>query len=231
MIHIYHGEQTTASRKELTELKAKFSSQEVITLDGKTVSLTELTQATESTSLFNDKRLVIVENFLSRRLTKKSSEAKVIEKWLTTIPDTAELVFWEDKEIGKTILSLFPAKTDRAVFKIDRLLFKLVESIRPGKTLELVTTLNESLRHDPAEFVFAMFVRQFRNLIIVKDLGTQASGMPSWQAGKLKRQAEYFSLPQLLSHYGQLLAIDDTIKRSNTPLSLDKELELFLLII
>src|SRR3989344_3864869 len=152
MIHIYHGDQTTASRQELSELKAKFSAQEVITLDGKTVSLTELTQATESTSLFNDKRLVIVENFLSRRLTKKSSEAKVIEKWLTSIPPETELVFWEDKEIGKTILSLFPSKTDRAVFKMDRSLFKLVEAIRPGKTLELVNTLNESLLHDPADF-------------------------------------------------------------------------------
>ncbi len=228
MIHLFHGEQTENSRNELATLKEKFRGAEIIIIDGKTATVTDLKQATEAGTLFGDLRLIIVENLLSRRLNKKSSDADEISQWLTQLPTSFELVFWEEKELGKTILGILPKQTDIALFKPDRTIFTFVDKLRPNNE-QLLGQLSEALGHDSAEMMFAMVVRQFRLLIMAKDLDKNNLGLSPWQAGKLTKQAAYFTLPQLIDLYQQLLDIDVKIKTGTTPFNLEKELELFLI--
>lgn len=228
MIHIFHGEQIEASRQELTTLRAKFTANEAIVLNGKTVSITDLLQATQSDSLFGGRRLVIVENLLSQRFGKKSAEQAAFSQTISQIPAETEVVFWEDKEIGKTILGLYSKQADVALFKPDRHIFAFVESIRPGSFPITKTLFHKCLQRESAEFVFSMLIRQFRYLIMVKELGNHLTELSPWQATKLAKQAQSFSQPQLLSLYEQLLQIDVTMKSGTGAFTLAEEIELFL---
>ncbi|MEZ4517183.1 MAG: hypothetical protein R3C44_10215 [Chloroflexota bacterium] len=74
-------------------------------------------------------------------------------------------------------------------------------------------------------YLFAMFVRQFRLLIQVKEMAEAGERppaiaaqlrVPSFVAGKLSQQAQGFSLPQLEQIYGRLLEIDVETKTGQT---------------
>ena len=95
MIHVFHGDHHEQSRKELSLLRERFKQAEIVVLNGKVITLTELKQATESTSLFGTDRLVVIENFLSKRFSRKTDDNKPWINWIKQIPETVEVVFWE----------------------------------------------------------------------------------------------------------------------------------------
>lgn len=229
MLHLFHGDNIEASRRELQNFRGKFKDSEVIVLDGRRVTFTELKQATESTSLFGADRLVVIENFLSKRLSPRPKDTDELIILIKNIPSSSELVFWEDKEIGKTIISFLPKNIDLAVFQYPRELFNFLDSIRPGKGAEIVERFGDVVTHDSAEMIFAMLIRQFRFLIMVKDLGKKVTELTPWQAAKFSRQAEGFTLKDLIDLYGQLLDIDIKIKSGTTPFNLTQEMKLFLI--
>lgn len=231
MIHLFHGEQVDASRKELLQMRGQFAGQDIVVLNGKTISPTDLIQATQSPSLFGTRRLVIVENLLSRRLSGKtrSKEAQEFSNLITNLPGDCEIVFWEEKEAGKTSLSLFPQKTDIALFRPNRNLFKLVEALRPQRGLILLELLEQTLVVDSAELVFTLMVRQFHYLILIKAVGKHVTDLAPWQIARLDGQAEWFTQAQLKKHYRELLDIDIKIKTGSSPFNLTDELKLFLM--
>lgn len=229
MIHLFHGDNSDASRKELALLREKHAGKEIVVLEGKKVTVTELKQATESTSLFGTERVVIVENLLKHRLTPKSKDDNEVVAFIKNLPKEVEIVFWEDKEIGKTILSHFPKNIDLAVFRHPREIFTFVESIRPGNTVAMLELFNQSTLHDEVELLFAMLVRQFHYIIMVKDMGKNVAELTPWQTAKFAKQAENFTLKDLIIHYGQLLDIDVKIKTGATPFNLTQEVKLFLI--
>lgn len=229
MIHLFHGENTEASRQELSQLREKYMNKEVVVLDGRTLSVTDLVQATESASLFQTERLVIIENLFSQQLSKKNTDSKPFLNILSLLPKNIEAVFWEAKELPKTTISLFPKTTDIALFKPHRVIFSFVESLIPGNTREMLSHFEASLKNDAPELIFVMLVRQIRYLLLIKDMGLKVTGLSPWQKSKFMRQAEKFTVSDLLSLYQKLLDIDVTIKTGISPFSLSRELRLFLL--
>lgn len=231
MLHLFHGDNTEQSRNELLALRKKFKDQEIVFYDGKNMTLTDLKQSTESGSLFGSKRLVIVENLFTRKLAKKSSdrENENFKKFIHEIPSDVDIVFWEEKELSKTSLNILPKNTDIALFQIERILFKFLESIRPDVTQELIDKFNHCLEKESPEMIFAMLVRQIRYLIMVKDLGKNISELSPWQLGKFLKQVNFFSMRQLLKLYNRLLQIDIKIKTGNSAFNLTDEIRLFLI--
>lgn len=226
---LLHGENTVMSRKELLDLKQKYGDAEIISYEGKSMSLTDFVQATQATSLFGTKRLVIIENILSKRFTKKSADLEQFVELLPQVAQATEIVFWEEKNISKTLLQQFPKNLDVALFKPNRMLFAFVESVRPGNQREALDSFSESLKRDAVELIFTMLVRQFRYLVMVKDLGKRIPELSSWQVAKFAKQAEFFTLERLLALYQQLFEIDVTIKTGNSPFTLEQQIRLFII--
>lgn len=218
MFHIFHGEKLVESLREIDLLKEKLKVGEVIDLDGKKLTPTELIQATESESLFQNTRLVIVRNYLARF---KRGDTKELKAQIERIPNDAETVFVESNEISKTILNLFPKNTDIALFNPDRLIFKLVDSIGVKPTKDVYYLFTECLKLEPPEFIFTMLVRQFRLLLQIK-AGEIPKGLMSWQVGKLKSQASSFTRDELLKLYRKLLDTDFSSKSGTSVFPLEK---------
>lgn len=223
MFLVLHGENQAASRSDLESEKIKAKKKETLVLNGKEVDLTTLKQSLEARSLFGQEKLVIIENLLSQKQDKK------ILKYLKEVQLEVDLILWEKKEIGKTILSLLCPPATPRLFKPSQFLFKFLESVKPGNHKIMLYLLTESLKNEEPELIFYMLVRQFRNLLLIKDLGRKGvSEMADWQKSRLEGQAKNFELSKLISIYKQLLQIDYQQKTGQNVFNLVKTLELFL---
>lgn len=226
-MEILHGESVVQSRQALQKKLdlARSQNQEIVRLEAKKSQLVDFKQALETLSLWSAGRLVIVENFFSQPVSRGQKE---ILAYLKTLPAAANLVFWENKKIdGRRLKALSLAKV--SYFKLAPVIFRFLESIRPGNSREMLTLNLQCVHSDSAEMVFYMLCRQIRLLILAKDLGGQGlQPMPFWMAGKLLRQAENFSLEQLLFIHEKLLQIDSEQKTGQAVRPLDFYLDLLL---
>lgn len=101
-------------------------------------------------------------------------------------------------------------------------IFELVDAVGNRNTRQAALLLQQKLSDGTDPFyLFAMIVRQFRLLIQVKDEADRGAKPPaiskavkihSFVAGKLYRQCQQFSLPQLEQIYGHLLEMDVGVK-------------------
>lgn len=215
MITLLHGNNIVASRAKLTQCidKAKELGKEIRQLDGKTLDALVLTQAVESSSLFGGDVLVIIEGFL----VKKSALIDILKRAAETI----DIILWEDKEIGKTMITLLGSKCSVELFKTPTVIFQFLD----GMSLDL---FYQALLIDAPERIFVMIVRRIRELIMIKD-GVTPEGLQGWQAGRLTSQAKSFTMDRLLTMEKRLLEIDISIKTGTSPFPLAQQLELFLI--
>lgn len=107
--------------------------------------------------------------------------------------------------------------------------FALVDALGTGNGRLAQKTLHQLLAQDEPFSIFGMVVRQFRLLIIAREVldegGNQASvaealGAHPYVAEKIFNQARAFSMPALEAIYQRLLQMDEDAKTSQVPLDL-----------
>lgn len=239
---LFHGDNYPQSRARLVALidkprnqglparlaakrAGKAGTKELIRLDGQKVSLSEVKQALEAKSLFGGERVVAIENLLSSPASKRQKE--IIDYLLKESHDFP-LVLWEKREIKGAILNKFKAKFEIEIFKIPAIIFKLLDSLKPGDSQRMISLFHQIDQKEP-EMTFYMLIQRIRQLILAKDLGKKGlEGLQGWQRARLLNQAENFKLRQLTSFYHRLLEIDYQQKTSQTPFTLLSTLDLLL---
>lgn len=226
MIKVYHGENQAISRKAyVAEIeKAKNSGKETVILEGKKMTLTDLTQCLQTSSLFKFPRVTFIENLFS--LPAGQEKEKMVD--LVSAETSSEIVIWESKELSKTVIEQNRSKAQFFLFKIPDLLFSFLDSLKPGEKKNNLTGLEKVLDNGEPEMVFLMVVRQIRLLILAKDGEKYLTGQ-SWQKEKLLRQSQLFSGDFLASLYKKLLETDYRQKTSQTLFNLHSSLELLIL--
>lgn len=222
MIILLHGDHTVASRVKLMSLvdEAKKQGKEVRQLDGKTLDPLALTQAVESSSLFGADVLVMIEGLL----VKKSALIDILKRAAETI----DIILWEDKEVGKTLIAALGPKASVQQFKTPVVIWELLDGIRPNAGTAAIVRLQKALERDAAELLFFQLVRRIRLLIMLAG-GVTPEGLQGWQASRLTSQAKLFTMDRLLSMEKRLLDIDVSIKTGASPFPLAQQLELFLI--
>ena len=220
MVKILHGENLVESRKALSALveKARNESIEVVVLNGQKTTLAEMRNCLTSDSLLGRNRLVVVENLLSQQ---KSVERKRIIEFVEQVKFDNDLVLWEEKEL-KSLPKIAGVQVE--IFKVNQVIFRFLESLRPGNTEEILTLLGSVKEQEEPEMIFYMLIRQIRLLILAKD--QSLSGLADWQKRRLAAQARYFTLEQLKNLQEKLLLIDFTQKTSGDPYPLSSRLDL-----
>lgn len=215
MITLLHGDNTEASRAELVRMKQAVKGREVRELDGRTLDVTTLAQALQSSSLFGSEVLVVIE-----RLGKKPIR----------IPESAgtDVVVWEDKEVSATVIKSLGPHIQVKLFKIPQLIFQFLDSLRPKSAKTLIPVYQKLIETEPPELVFTMITRRLRQLIMIAD-GVTPEGLQGWQVGKLTSQAKSFSMNTLLAMYKKLLDLEYSLKTGATPFTLVQLTEQFLI--
>ncbi len=226
MIIIIHGDDIVSSRKILDEEKEKRAENETLVFDGNSLDLSTLLTADQSQSLFQNQKTIIIENLLS---TSGSSQKEKLFSYLSSNQLVSDVIIWEKSEVNKNIIKkYFPS--GRVIFcQPPLLLFRFLDTFfdRPSLSLSLFHSVIEQRE---AELVYSMLIRQFRNLIIARDLGVAGlSDMQRWQAEKFVKQSGHFEKEKLISMYRQLLSIDYIIKSGRTPFTMTELLDIYLL--
>jgi DNA polymerase III subunit delta len=107
--------------------------------------------------------------------------------------------------------------------------FELVDALGQGDGRKAQHTLHQLLENEEAFELWGMVIRQFRLLILARELldanGSAAEvqrtlGVHEFVAQKVTAQARRFSMPALESIYHKLLEIDEGAKTSQVPLDL-----------
>lgn len=223
MLTLIHGDDIVFARKTLSELKDKYNKAEIISFSGNSVNLTDIVSSSDSLSLFGRDKVIILENLLSQSKDKEEILQYIFNS--VSIP----VILYEEKEIDMTTLTKFFSKAKVFTCKLPQLLFKFLDSIKSSSPRDILAAYQKIIRERQGEFVFSMLIRQWRNLIVAKDLGLSGfSNIPSWQASKFIRQADYFSMKQLISSYRLLLSLDLKVKTGLTSLNLNQLLDIFL---
>lgn len=227
MMILIHGEDISFSRKKLLEEINEKKDAEIIKLEGIKITKEEVILACEARSMLNPQKILVMENLFKGIISKEKNE---ILAYLLNLKDGINLYFWEDRELEKVKINKYLGKVKTFKFQYPSSLFNFLDAIGAENSSLLVVKFHELLRQMDAELIFYMMMRLWRNLITVKDVGVKGmEPMPVWQAGKFARQANYFSLENLIANYRKLLAIDYKIKTSSTPYSLKQLLDIFLL--
>ncbi len=223
MIKILHGEDIVKSRKRLTEIieEANREKKEIIYFEGEKVSLEEIRSALESNSLFEKSRLVVIEN-----PKNKPEIFDYLKNYSMREKEESDLILWISEEVDEKILP----NAEREFFKPSSLIFSFLDSLFPGnfqKSLKILSQLKES---EEPEMIFNMLIRQFRFLILARDLGEAGlPNQPHWRKQKFLNQAKKFTLEKLFAIYQMLLEIDFSQKTSTNPYSLPSYLDLLVL--
>lgn len=228
MILIIHGDDTTSSRNYYFEQKEKLKNP--ILLNGDGLTYDQIFQNLENRTFFDDKPILLVENFFTK--TKSNSiEAKKIIEYINQTKEF-EIIFWENSELSKTALAQL--KNSKAMlFSFPKVLFTFLDSIKPQNGQRLVELFHELQKTMATELILFMLIRQFRLLISQAGTGSkqidETKRMAPWQLSKLKGQFKSFNKDNLISLYRKLFDIDLGHKSGKFANSLDKSIDFFLM--
>jgi len=228
MLLVLHGDNQVSSRHQLNQLlsEAKHKGvKDVIRLEGKILTQTDLIQALETTSLFGTDRLIIIESLFTRPKSKAKDQLTSYLKTIVTNTNIPQTILWENKTLTKTQLKSIGNPKDLC-FPISKVLFKFLDALAPGKPQSNLKWFQQAKSQEPPELIFAMLIRQVRLLIQVKDRAT--SKLAPWQAQKLSRQASLFSPQKLLALHQQLLNLDHDNKTGHNLSPLGDTLDIVL---
>lgn len=222
---ILHGEYTLTSYQALLDEKKKHEGKEIVILNGDGITKADIELAIAANTLFSDDKLIIIEGLLTSRPGKRKEE---VMEFLKSISH-ADIILYEDKEATTANLKKFP-RSKIVNFKPPQSIFTFVDGISPVDPKRSVQRLHELLLNEPAEIIYIMIVRQFRNMILAKEGNPKYFGsLQPWMLNKFRSQARYFSMDELIVNYRKLLDIDYKIKSGLTPLPLSKLLDIFIL--
>lgn len=220
MITIVCGEDLVASRSYFHEMVKEFKNKDI---EVQNVSLDELQSMSEmiySVSLFSQKRVFFMENVN----TKLKSMDKKTSMVLSAIhrADGLELIIWEDRPSRELKLSSLGKVKE---FKLKKNIFVFLESFYPGNRREFLSILADLVDSSEERFIFLMLSRHTRNLILVKE-DKQLLKLASWQLYKLSKQAQRWTLANLILVYESMMKIDHNDKTSNSPFSIKESLDI-----
>lgn len=216
MIYLLHGPNTTAAYARLQELESTIAVDKQIKL-GKEHTYDDLYQAIFSTSLLDDKQLVVAQNFIKDK--KIDFKKGVFDQ---EIPGKT-VIFYEQGLLTPATTSKLPKHFSVELFKNESFIYYFLDSISPSLRPSLKNLQQFHSSEEP--LLLWQLANRFLLLAIAKSgLSVQAasslSGRPvaPWQWQKIRNQAMRFDLASLKSIYGGLLKIDYMVKTGKTGL-------------
>jgi DNA polymerase III delta subunit len=226
MITLIHGDHIEASRAAFNALKESAKGKDIRVLDGRTLELNVLVQSLESTSLFGGDTVVVIDRLFS----KIGRQPKKIEELCSVLVRNSgiEVILWEDKEVGATVLKKLGPLVKIQVFKLPVLIFQFLDIIASESKKAALLTYEQLVVTEAPELVFSMIVKRIRQLIQLRS-NTTPEGLAPWQIGRLTTQAKSFTMEKLLTMYKHLHDIEASIKTGNSPFPLSAHIEQFLL--
>jgi DNA polymerase III delta subunit len=231
MITIIHGDDLTASRNYFLDLKLKQNN--AISYDGTKITITDLVQNIEGSSLFGSTKTIFIEDLLTK-IKKTDKNAKEILSFIAKNSSESTFVLWESKEISKRDLFIFKQAIVK-IFKLPKNIFLFLDNLKPNNSKNLLNLFHQALGSEiKEELILFMLQRQVRILLALSEPSNSESieelaRLAPWQMDKLERQARFFDIMQLKKIYKKLYEIEIGQKTGGLSLSLVQTIDFLLL--
>ena len=140
MIYIFHGDNQFDSRQALNKFLEQYTQCDQLKTDSKNIDLDRVNLFLQSSSLFAEKKVLIIENFFS---TNKS----IIDKLIKIIKNSndIDLIIWQDKALNATQLKTFP-QSKVQLFALSNKLFGCLNAVRPKNLNGFIPLYKEVLK-------------------------------------------------------------------------------------
>ena len=230
MITILHGDDISSSRNFFLELKNQ--KKDFVLFDAN-ITITDLVQNIEGSSLFGETKSIFIEEFLTK-LKKASKESKEILDFIVKKSKDSNFVLWESKEIAKRDLSMFKNSVIK-FFKLPKNIFLFLDSLRKNNSKNLLNLFHEAIGSGiKDELILFMLQRQIRLLLVLSEPSEaqpidELVRLAPWQMGKLETQAKSFNITDLKKIYKKLYEIEIGQKTGALRLSLSQSIDFLLL--
>ena len=226
MLTLIHGDNIVLSRNELTRIKNTAVGKEIRDINGKNISESDLRQSVESLSLFGNTVLIVIENLFSP-LGRKEKQVALVSEIISTASNMVDIVIWEPKEVGKTVLNGVK-KAKVQLYKISSTLFDFLDSLAPHQHAHILALFEKTLDGSPVELILFMLGSRVRHLIQVKD-NVMPDKMSPWQSMRLTNQAKSFTMDKLLAMHNTLIELEYLFKTGSTPFTLTQLITHFIM--
>jgi len=226
MLTLLHGDNIVASRAELVRLKESAKGKEIRDINGKNITESDIRQAVESLSLFGNTVLISIENTFSA-LGRKENQIKLLGNVLSEASASVDIILWEPKELGKTILTALK-KARVQLYKTPAVIFEFLDGFHPHDIKKMLMLFDKTEESVPAELALYMMQMRIRQLIQIKDNVTPQKMSP-WQSMRLTNQAKSFTMDKLLSMHTKLIDLEYSLKTGTTPYSLRELIKQFII--
>lgn len=223
MIVLIHGDDTAQSRLKLVQHleEAKSRGAMIKNLAGQKLTPSELETALGSDTLFGQETVLVIEQLLAGVRSKQKTTCIDLIKSASN-----SVILWENKTLTAAALKQLPTAKIES-FPIADTVFRWLDELRGQQTpQQRLKSLHRALQNSEPELCFAMLARQVRLLIQIFT-NEPVAGAP-FMIAKLRKQAQAFSLPQLLDWHQKMAVIDLNQKQSPRLFDMRQELELFL---
>lgn len=189
-ILIISGDDKQKAYERLNEIlaKAKKKSWQIVRIraDGPF----SLSETLSSASLFGKNRLFVLED----PLKFKASEFSWLKKQAEKIEGT--LIILLEGTASSDFLKKLPKQVKIEQYKLPKIIFNLLDSFYPGNESQIIKTLHEAAKRYAPEFILTLLAGRLKEIYWLKT-DPESLSFPSWRMGKLKKQAEYFSVAKL----------------------------------
>ena len=225
MVIVIHGDDQSASRKRLSDIRDHYSAKnwKIMNL-AKSTNLDEINLSARAQTLLSESLIVVIEDFWGGK-PPKASLAKGGRK-ASPAAIVGNVIFWESKELSKMLIASFPKDWKIENFPIPQVAFKFLETLSGGKPQDSIKMLH-NMQNDNVFSLIPLVAWHVRYLIWAQEEPKSLS-LPSWRAQKLEAQASKFKLEGLYKFHEQLLNLDRTIKTGTNILSPLASLELLI---
>ena len=190
MIQIYHGANNFLSRQSLNQQIENINSQNITRLDKKEIELVAINNFLNTTSFFQDQKILVLDGFFSIPKSNKRAQVKK-----TLIGSDDQIFIWHGKKLTASQLKTFP-QSKNFEFNLSSQLFSCIYSIKPGNLNTFLSLFGQIKNQEPFELIL---------YLIKQNLRKQLTGWSKLPTDKLK--TAYLHLIELdyQSKTGQLV--------------------------
>lgn len=223
MLTIIHGSDVAASRNFLNSQIETFRSAGSVTIrsDGTGLTSESLNLDLQPTALFDQERVIIIENLFARR---ESAEKKAIINILNA-NSLPQVIIWEGKGLRASDLANFSQKETKE-FNLKPTVFAFLDSLGQSPA-GVLASFHLAMQQDPPEKLMASLGSRLKLLLIAKVDEANLSAQGFYRS-KILTQSRSLTTSQLKGAFSHLLELDYLQKTGQSSQSLSGALDLFL---
>ena len=227
VITIFCGEDSVAARAAYIKTINSYKEKQLEILSLPSSSILDIKKGlANNLSLFSSQKVFCIEN-LEKYSFKKSTKATkndVYEALVSIASDKSIILLdFEDEKQARELKLKDLATVHESKPAIS--IFKLMDECIPLNKEQFIKSLRAVCETQDEMFVFIMFTRYVRNLVLAL-AEAQAAKLPPWQRFKIIGQARKWDKQKLTNFYSGLIKIEINAKTSADPYGIRKSLEI-----